>query len=242
MPTIQIDTSTLPVKAINPEQVTVIRTDGTDATLSPTVSVVNNVITFGSDIEGPYLVRIRDADTPINFISLNVVIAETLYDPSDPRQYADNVVGSGGGGGSGAPGPKGDKGDTGPQGIQGIQGEPGEQGLQGDKGDPGDAANATWAAVAPTVDGTGDRVAAINSAGTPLGVTYSEGATATSLALRSTGGVLRVGTPVGGSDATTKAYVDTAVSAASPVLFVDDVGDIPPGTPADTLVVVRATP
>ena len=201
MPTIQIDTSTLPVKAINPEQVTVIRTDGTDATLSPTVSVVNNVITFGSDIEGPYLVRIRDADTPINFISLNVVIAETLYDPSDPRQYVDNVVG---GGGSGA--------------------------------------NATWAAVAPTVDGTGDRVAAINSAGTPLGVTYSEGATATSLALRSTGGVLRVGTPVGGSDATTKAYVDTAVSAASPVLFVDDVGDIPPGTPADTLVVVRATP
>ena len=201
MPTIQIDTSTLPVKAINPEQVTVIRTDGTDATLSTTVSVVNNVITFGSDIEGPYLVRIRDADTPINFISLNVVIAETLYDPSDPRQYVDNVVG---GGGSGA--------------------------------------NATWAAVAPTVDGTGDRVAAINSAGTPLGVTYSEGATATSLALRSTGGVLRVGTPVGGSDATTKAYVDTAVSAASPVLFVDDVGDIPPGTPADTLVVVRATP
>lgn len=203
MPTIQIDTSTLPVKAINPEQVTVIRTDGTDATLSPTVSVANNVITFGSDIEGPYLVRIRDADTPINFISLNVVIAETLYDPSDPRQYVDNVVG---GGGSGAP------------------------------------ANATWAAVAPTVDGTGDRVAAINSAGTPLGVTYSEGAIATSLALRSTGGVLRVGTPVGGSDATTKAYVDTAVSAASPVLFVDDVGDIPPGTPADTLVVVRATP
>ncbi len=203
MPTIQIDTSTLPVKAINPEQVTVIRTDGTDATLSPTVSVANNVITFGSDIEGPYLVRIRDADTPFNFISLNVVIAETLYDPSDPRQYVDNVVG---GGGSGAPG------------------------------------NATWAAVAPTVDGTGDRVAAINSAGTPLGVTYSEGATATSLALRSTGGVLRVGTPVGGSDATTKAYVDTAVSAASPVLFVDDVGDIPPGTPADTLVVVRATP
>ena len=198
MPTIQIDTSTLPVKAINPEQVTVMRTDGTDATLSPTVSVVNNVITFGSDIEGPYLVRIRDADTPVNFISLNVVIAETLYDPSDPRQYVDNVV--------------------------------------------GDAANATWAAVAPTVDGTGDRVAAINSAGTPLGVTYSEGATATSLALRSTGGVLRVGTPVGGSDATTKAYVDTAVSAASPVLFVDDVGDIPPGTPADTLVVVRATP
>ena len=201
MPTIQIDTSTLPVKAINPEQVTVIRTDGTDATLSPTVSVANNVITFGSDIEGPYLVRIRDADTPINFISLKVVIAETLYDPSDPRQYVDNVVG---GGGSGA--------------------------------------NATWAAVAPTVDGTGDRVAAINSAGTPLGVTYSEGATDTSLALRSTGGVLRVGTPVGGSDATTKAYVDTAVSAASPVLFVDDVGDIPPGTPADTLVVVRATP
>ena len=201
MATIQIDTSTLPVKAINPEQVTVTRTDGTDATLSTTVSVVNNVITFGSDIEGPYLVRIRDADTPVNFISLNVTIAATLYDPADPRQYVDNVVG---GGGSGA--------------------------------------NATWAAVAPTVDGTGDRVAAINSAGTPLGVTYSEGATATSLALRSTGGVLRVGTPVGGSDATTKAYVDTAVSAASPVLFVDDVGDIPPGTPADTLVVVRATP
>ena len=91
MATIQIDTSTLPVKAISPEQVTVTRTDGTDAPLSTSVSVVNNVITVGSDIEGPYLVRIRDADTPVNFISLNVAIAETLYDPADPRQYVDNV-------------------------------------------------------------------------------------------------------------------------------------------------------
>ena len=152
-------------------------------------------------------------------------------------------------------GPAGEKGDQGEQGIQGIQGLPGtpgdkgdrgDQGEKGDKGDPGQGIPTGGASGQILSKRTNDDYDTEWIAAPSAGQTYAYATT-------DTDGVVRRATVAEATDGTdtakyvtpegVKAAVTAAVAStptAGPVLFVNTLSDLPPGTPVDTLVVVRA--
>ena len=152
-------------------------------------------------------------------------------------------------------GPAGEKGDQGEQGIQGIQGLPGtpgdkgdrgDQGENGDKGDPGQGIPTGGASGQILSKRTNDDYDTEWIAAPSAGQTYAYATT-------DTDGVVRRATVAEATDGTdtakyvtpegVKAAVTAAVAStptAGPVLFVNTLSDLPPGTPVDTLVVVRA--
>ena len=152
-------------------------------------------------------------------------------------------------GDDGAKGDKGDKGDDGEQGLQGVPGVAGAAGPKGDKGDKGDPGQGI-----PTGGASGQILSKRTNddydtewiAAPSAGQTYAYATT-------DTDGVVRRATVAEATDGTdtakyvtpegVKAAVTAAVAStptAGPVLFVNTLSDLPPGTPVDTLVVVRA--
>ncbi|QGH80047.1 hypothetical protein SEA_NHAGOS_36 [Gordonia phage NHagos] len=85
-----------------------------------------------------------------------------------------------------------------------------------------DADKPVSAAQQAALDGKLDETTTVNAAygndntGAPRMWTIASGATASSLALRGTGGVLTVGTPTAAAHAATKGYVDTALTEGVP--------------------------
>ena len=152
-------------------------------------------------------------------------------------------------GDDGTKGDKGDKGDDGEQGLQGVPGVAGAAGPKGDKGDKGDPGQGI-----PTGGASGQILSKRTNddydtewiAAPSAGQTYAYATT-------DTDGVVRRATVAEATDGTdtakyvtpegVKAAVTAAVAStptAGPVLFVNTLSDLPPGTPVDTLVVVRA--